>query len=153
MKGFDRKYKLKKSTPMKTKKTKSRDNPARKIILISVIGIALLIAGFTALSAYNTPDKRLHRKLESLAVNYYEKYYYDEILDTNDGSTEVFKKYTESGLPTVRLRQLINHSADQDKIFANLGCDTNTTSVRYYPASPYGRTDYTIKYTINCDEL
>lgn len=125
--------------------------------LVVICALCVVIAFIVDLS-FN-PERDAMKTLDQLADDYYVDYLYPNTLGQHlDDPASVLSKFTESGLPTIRLRQLLysnDATADSASIFSNpyFHCDTNQTSVRYYPVAPFGPRDYTAKFTYSCESL
>ncbi len=133
-----------------------REGALLSIVAVSTISIVISFIGTTAFH----PDRDAEEALERISHEYYIEYLYPRILGSfrNQPAT-VLESYTESGLPTVRLRQILSYNdgaqASSSKYFSNkyYKCDTNQTYVRYYPVEPFGPQDYTAKYNYSCEKL
>ena len=94
-------------------------------------------------------------ELQKLAKNYYVEYLYPRLLgDIGVEPGKMLAEYKEKGVATTYLRQLLHYNHDENiemaPLFQDAGCDTNTTSVRYYPTEPYGPKNYTVEYNFRC---
>ena len=131
---------------------KAKLSTLQKAIIAIIIAVMILVAIAVAISFLFKTENTVKVKIETLATSYYEDNLYEKYL-TPDNSTDGFKKYDQSGLPPVLLRQLI-FTSDLDKAEIEQirdACDENKTSVKYYPESPYTKTSYRIEYTYNCN--
>lgn len=103
-----------------------------------------------------TPSERAEQALHRLANSYYVDYLYPRLLGNLDTEpAKVLAEYRDKGVATTYLRQLLHYNNDENievaPVFQNVGCDTNTTHVRYFPTEPYGPRDYTVEYTFRCE--
>ena len=129
---------------------------AKKIVII-VIAIAMAAVGIVLLVNLVFNNEAItKRKIEGLARDYYENYYYEKVegLAGKDGAPNVMAGYAESGLSRISLRQLLlfdngKNMAMMDEIMAF--CDTDLTNVKIYPEDPYGNKDYHIEYNYSCN--
>ena len=129
-----------------------------KIIIVLVV--ALLagggVVGFCAW--YFQPKLAVEREMETLTRDYYENYYYDEIMN-NGGGVKALEEMVDYGLPSVKLRKLLlfdnQRHAESAAVFdsKHYKCDTNTTWAKIFPYAPYGRTDYRVEYTYGCEKV
>ncbi len=125
--------------------------------LLGVVGIstlAILVA--LAMQLGKTPTERAEDELQKLAKNYYVEYLYPRLLgDIGVEPGKMLAEYKEKGVATTYLRQLLHYNHDENiemaPLFQDAGCDTNTTSVRYYPTEPYGPKNYTVEYNFRCE--
>lgn len=129
---------------------------AKKIVIV-VIAIAMVAVGVVLLVnlVFNN-EAVTKRKIEGLAQDYYEDYYYDKVegLAGKDKAADVMAGYAESGLSRISLRQLLLY--DNGKNMSMLDeisafCDTDLTSVKIYPEEPYSNKDYRIEYNYSCN--
>lgn len=121
---------------------------AGKFVLGVIIFVTILVI-FAGLFAFLTSPSRLSKnELNSLAKNYYENYLY-----ANAENPEALARYTNVGLARVSLRQLLLHDPESNPETKNLEkyCDKNETYVKFFPKSPYNKTDYEIEFTYSCN--
>ncbi len=130
-----------------------------KIYLLVVIAVSSFVVIFTlVMQIWANPWHMTENKMQSLAKEYYEEYYYPQLLSSGNNLTTMLSKYQESGLPLVYLRQMLlyddakNH--DKLKYFQNskINCNTNVTGARFIPFEPYGVKDYRIEYVWSCEK-
>ena len=129
---------------------------AKKIVII-VIAIAMGAVGIVLLVNLVFNNEAItKRKIEGLARDYYESYYYSKVegLAGKDKAAGVMSGYAESGLSRISLRQLLLY--DNGKNMSMLDeisafCDTDLTSVKIYPEEPYGNRNYRIEYNYSCN--
>ena len=122
------------------------------VVCSTLLIILALCTGF-----FKTPQEKAEAELEKIADAYYTEYLYPRLLGNLDNDPKaVLQVYYGVGVPTTYLRQLLHFNDDEyvksTKYFDRLGCDTNTTGVRFYPVEPYGPRDYTTDYVWNCQE-
>ena len=131
---------------------------ARRIVFALIIICLITVLGSLGASWYFAPEKVARREIERIARDYYENYFYDNFfaeLVGEERETE-FKKYTERGFSPTYLRQLLNYDdgkhADSAKYFndPSYTCDTNSTSVTFYPYPPFSEDNYTMKIKMDC---
>ncbi len=131
---------------------------AVKSTIITVIILAILtviLAGLTTF--FYTPERIVKAKIESIAADYYENYFYQDIVSYKTTQAQLEKtmeKYEASGFSSVALRQLLvydsqKHSDATDTIKEY--CDESDTSVQFYPKAPYGQKDYHVEYYYSCE--
>ena len=139
---------------------------AQRNIMYACVGVSLSVV-LATLGVYffgqalYRPDLVAENRFKKIAREYYEDYLYPTIVKENtfgDGSidlTNAFKKYRGNGFPAVKLRNLLLYKADAEKerdYFQNdrYYCDTNTSAVSFRPKEPFGKTDYEMRYSLNC---
>ena len=122
------------------------------IIMISVVAVSIALLSTLLL----TPERRIKGRIESMAKEYYETYFYDyftqEIPAANLES--VLEKYTERGFSEVQLRQILFYNNGKNAAAADeIGkyCDLNGTNVRFIPDKPFGATNYHAEYNYSCN--
>ncbi len=152
--------------PLKTKKSsisskkrnkKARSaNGARVVIVFCIVAAMVAVVVAAGLRFLLTDEKVAMQKLDFLAKTYYEDYYYDNFqrtLQSGSAGKSALERYSKYGFAPVHLRQLLlfndGEYADYRKYFDGK-CDTNTTLIYYYPQAPYGKTDYTTSYELDC---
>ena len=158
----------KNKNPKKSRKKKPRFIPldisahARRTIL-SVIGLAGLVVILAALfSIYATPENTVKRKIESIVADYYENYFYPQIIESNAIGTsdekmpltEVMARYTEPGFMAIPLEQLFIYDHQKYSGAAPViteYCNTTTSTIKIYPDAPFGPTDYHVSYHYSCN--
>ena len=139
----------------RTKRKKVNDADGYRILITIVVVLLMIIVGAeTFAKLYFTTERNVMGKLNFLADTYYREYYYDRFSSTIVGDRNAaFEKYSEYGFAPVYLRQLLSFNsgkyADYRKFFEG-HCDTNTTTVYYYPRAPYGKNDFETKLVHTC---
>ncbi|MBR5027449.1 hypothetical protein IKX64_02600 [Candidatus Saccharibacteria bacterium] len=129
---------------------------SRKTTMIIIMVCAVLVTVATLVVLFLTPEQRIKGRIESLAHEYYEEYYYGKFTGSVPESNleSLMEKYSEHGFSEVPLRQLLfydngKHSDEADEI--GHYCDINATSVRIIPDVPYGKTNYHVEYKYSCN--
>ena len=136
---------------MEKKEIKEKKNTKLYIVSILIVVLVLIVIGL--LIALLGGEKRAERKLNSLAKTFYE-YYYEENEDKNDKDKIIvfLSNYASSGL-TIKLGDLETyldtHKVENYKALKK--CDKDKTKVTFYPVAPYGKKDYKIKTTLDCN--
>lgn len=125
-------------------------------VLLGTVGtcVVMILCAFLV-RTIGTPEEQMQRKLEKLANEYYITYLYPRLLgDLKSEPSSMLAQYSDGGVATTYLRQLLHFNNDQfielAPTFQQFGCDTNNTSVRYFPIEPYGPKDYEIKFDYHC---
>ncbi len=130
---------------------------ARKFSTFAVITcLALVFFNFGAHIVLD-PKRVSTNKIEELARDYYENYYYDSFVGSipEEDFNTAFMTYSEYGFPRVYLRELLlfdngRHADDRAYFDGEYYCNTNHTSVIIMPTPPFGKKDYEIKYEYEC---
>ena len=130
----------------------------RKVAIGVVGGVVLGVVVLVLEMIYWTPERVLERRLEVMARDYYENYFYDRLMETTgEEGAEGLARYRETGLAPVPLRQLL---LSQDGKWKEMkagfnnekySCDETKTTVQFFPVAPYNRGDYTLKTTRYCN--
>ena len=132
---------------------KKHKNPAQKIILVVII-LAVLSVIVSTFYAFTVDNEQITKnKISDLASEYYEHYFYPSMSIDEDRLDEVMSRYTEIGINSTSLRQIIlstnnNRSATAD--FIRKYCDENSTIVKFFPEPPYTNTSYHTEYSYSC---
>ena len=123
------------------------------IIIISMLSVVLLLL----FVSFSTPEYNTKTKVESIAKDYYENFFYPGITKygtTEKALTEIMDRYKESGFSTVYFRQLLLYDNQKHADASNLitaYCDENDSFIKIYPEPPYGQQNYHIDYHYACD--
>ena len=122
------------------------------VIFVSIfaVTIALLV------SLFNTSDRDIKGRIESMAREYYETYYYDHFTSSipAENISSILSKYSERGFAEVKLRQILLYNNGKNAAAADeIGkyCDLNNTSIKFIPDEPFGSTNYHIEYNYSCN--
>ena len=139
---------------------KKRSDPVfgRKFVTWGVIISTVMVGVSVFVAVYFNAEAVAHRKFEQMAREYYEDYYLERFKSSI--SEEVFEQrmaiYEKTGLDAVPLRQLLLYQQEKNakmrKYFEgkDFSCDKNTTTAKFYPIAPYGKTDYTVEFNYTC---
>ena len=129
---------------------------SRKTTIAIIMVCVVLVTIATLVILFSTPERRIKGRIEALAHEYYEDYYYDKFTASVAANKreELLEKYSERGFSEVPLRQLLfynngKHASEADEL--GQYCDINATSVRIIPDSPYGKTNYHVEYKYSCN--
>ena len=143
----------------KPRKKKSSDRwyLIAKRTMMAVILLAMFAVMLGALSLFFIkPENIVKQKVEEIAKDYYENYFYQKILDnapSNKTMGEILKKYVKTGFTEMPLRQLIlfdnQRHVDMEETFEKY-CDLDDTVLHFYPVEPFGVTDYRVEYKYAC---
>ena len=124
------------------------------IAVIILAMLAVILAGLAAF--YYTPERIIKSKIEAIAADYYENYFYQDIVNyktTQNQLEKTMSKYEASGFSRVDLSQLLIYDSQKHADSAETikkYCDENNTSVQFYPEAPYGQKNYHIDYKYSC---
>ena len=128
----------------------------RKVILTVIVLAMMSVILAVLMVVFHNPEAIIKSKIESIAVDYYENYYYEKILDnvpSNKVMSEVMERYAESGFSDVSLRQLMlfdgrRHAEAEAELYRY--CDPDETLVHFYPVEPFGAEDYRVEFKYAC---
>lgn len=132
---------------------------SKRIILVVIVLAMLMVALAVLLKIFSNPERVVKRKIETIAADYYENYFYPQItavseMQNSNKLTEKMKRYETSGFTEVSLRQLLlfdnERYADAATILTTY-CDENKTYVQFFPESPFEKTNYHVKYSYSCN--
>ena len=137
------------------RKSKKKPLSSIQILIISIIAfLFVLIIGYIIFSLLSTTENITKSKFEKLASTYYENYLYEEVSNKNSDPAKALEEYSDVGLSTVYLRQILYYEGQTDTEaveYLSEHCDENNTSVKFYPESPYKKTSYHAEYSYSCD--
>ena len=126
--------------------------------ILSIIVLTGMIVVLTALFAtFSTTENFIKSNISAIATDYYENYFYDNILANNNGEkpiSEILEFYTKPGFSTVTLRQLLLYDDERNAdsaAFLTSHCDENSTTIHIFPDPPYDKTNYHIDYHYSCN--
>lgn len=130
------------------------------LLLGAISTSAICIAVSLITVATFDPVRDAENALTTLADDYYIEFLYPRVLGSHINSpATILAKYTESGLPSVRLSQMLLYNnashASYNSYFDNpyYKCDAGHSYLSFYPVQPYGPHDYTVKYVTSCEKL
>lgn len=146
------------------KETKNTSTTSTKTRMIQIIALAVGLIIIFAVILFLTRglgvslEDKLSNSLTKMGEEFYTDFYYTEISKnkSDDEVSEFLSKFKDVGIK-VNLDNLSRYNEEKNKetieTFKNeKGTKCNTTSTRaiIYPASPYGKNDYTIKVELDC---
>ena len=139
-------------------KRRRREKEAERITIIVVIVIAMLIvAAATAIRLFDTPERNVKSKMDSVVSDYYENYFYEKLAKasaTNKSFDQAMEKYREPGFARIDFNQLFLYDNKKHNDIAPLitkYCDAEKSFVIIYPDPPYGKTDYHTQFYYSCE--
>ena len=132
---------------------------AKRTILVVIIILAIAVIT-TLISALFYDNKKIIKKeIIEMTKDYYEKYFYEQLVNSEqhnqpDTFKETMDKYHTGALNTLTLRDLLTYDDGKfNKYEKHLSeyCDIDTTTVRIFPYEPYSRTTYHAEFTYSCN--
>ena len=128
---------------------------AKKIMLIIVSILMLVIFIATICSFMFSKESQIKHQIAEAASSYYENYFYESIFSTEsvkttDEAYASLEKHHEKGFPAVKLDIILSHNSSYAD-FLNQNCDTGSTTVKFFPDSPYDNKSYHAEYTYSCN--
>lgn len=153
--------------PTKTRKKSNRlrlepkklSAPEYSLLGILATSCACIIATFITAANFD-PARDAMTAMASLADDYYIEFLYPRTLGAQiNDPAPILSKYTEAGLPSVRLSHLLVYNDGSHASYANYfnnkyyKCDTGHSYFNFYPVAPYGPRDYTVEYSPDCEEV
>lgn len=128
----------------------------RAMLGIIVACMVCITVSLCADAAFD-PARDAQNALENLADDYYLEYLYPYVLGNQiENPAPVLSEYQQVGLPIVRLRQLLVYDKTKTGNYIQklsneyVKCDTNMTSIRFFPKEPYGPRDYEVTFQLSC---
>lgn len=122
---------------------------SRNSILTIIIFVTLIVVGFSIFNLIATPEFLVKHRIENIAKDYYENYFYDSVPDH-----EALDLYKDTGLARISLRQLLLYSDKKHATsleFFEKYCDLEKTYIKIFPENPYERINYRVDYTYSCN--
>lgn len=133
----------------------------KKILLIIILLILLVIIGFLIFFFTNdlrlSDEEKIVNDLTSMGEEIYMSYYYPYISSGKnlDEIKEFLQKYETIGLKfnLTELEKFSEDFSNKIKRINNAGktCDKTNTMVIVYPTSPYGKNNYNIQISLDCN--
>ena len=130
---------------------------AGKSIIIITVLVVIVVAVAVVCSFLLQPDRLVTQKTEAIAADYYEKYFYEHMLQSdgyNGDPSAALSKYHAAGLSSNTLEQIIlllGYDSSDDAKYLRGHCDTAETAIRFYPDPPYERNSYHTDIVYSCD--
>lgn len=133
--------------------------PEYSLLGILAASCACIIAAFVAEASFD-PARTAADAMSTLADDYYIEFLYPLTLGSHiNDPAPILSKFTESGLPSVRLSHLLLYNNASHASYASYfnnkyyKCDTSHSYFSFYPVAPYGPRDYTVEYSPSCEEV
>ena len=127
---------------------------AKNTTFTVIILTTLVMILITLFASFINPERIIKHKIESIATDYYESYFYPEIVTNNVKTpSEIFEKYTTTGFTLVSFQQLLLFDGEKhaDSVAAiSEYCELDSSYVKFYPDSPFYKTDYHVEYHYSC---
>ncbi|MBQ3263681.1 hypothetical protein IJH06_01015 [Candidatus Saccharibacteria bacterium] len=126
----------------------------RRVIFVVIILAMLIVILATLLSHFSDPERLVKTRIEDIAADYYENYFYTKIESYTSQPTEkILESYKDKGTQKYSLDYLLLFDGERHSDSAAVltkYCDENDTYVKYFPVEPYGKTDYRAEITYAC---
>lgn len=120
-----------------------------KVIMVATIVLASLLVATNALAAVlYKPDEISKGKLEEMAREYYENYFWAQIKD-HSVMPDYYKGFQVSLGALLVYDEAKN--AELSGYFTRFNCDIRDTYAKITPIEPYGAQDYEIELQYSCD--
>ena len=149
-------YMVKNKRSKTSKYSQAKDAIVVKRLIIGIICATIIAVAVAIACKFLLNEEKLSKdRMESMAREYYEGYLYENLIHgamDQSNIEQAMEKYALRGFAPVYLRQLLVDDGDQGT--ANLlrsHCDINTTSVKFYPESPYDKKSYRMEFQYDCD--
>ena len=128
----------------------------KKFVFIGIGAVLLIILVVAITLNLNSQEKKLTMKINEMASNFYENFYYDQ-LGTDSEREAYLKKYEKIGFK-INLDNLSRYKGGNSeeilKEFVNKKtgkkCDIYQTQATIYPQESYGKNDYKIEVKLEC---
>lgn len=149
-------------TTKNKKKSKTHKNKFSnvQIITLAIIIISIIVVFISLIAAIiMQPERQIHGTIEKLASEYYEDYYYEIIINSEEFKNQpdlnsVLGKYQEKGFSAIPLSELLLYDSQKNQAYANFltkYCDENETTIKFYPDPPFEKTSYHTEYSYSCN--
>ncbi len=141
-----------KKSPKKKATTPGRSLAQNIILTVIVAAIVAVVVTLICSLTFNT-EFEVKQEIEKLSQEYYENYYFANLTSNEEDRTNTLKKFSEDGVPNVKLRQLILNNpevSDQTATWLRRNCNENATYVKFYPEEPYHADSFRTEYFYSC---
>lgn len=133
--------------------------PEYSLLGILAVSCLCIVASFLTVASFD-PARDAEGAMSDLASAYYIEFLYPRTLGSHiNDPAPILSKYTETGLPSVRLSHLLLYNDGAHASYANYfnnkyyKCDTSRSYFSFYPVAPYGPRDYTVEYSPDCEKV
>lgn len=133
--------------------------PEYSLLGIIAMSCLCIVASFIAAASFD-PARDAESAMSTLAADYYIEFLYPRTLGSRiNEPAAVLSKYTETGLPSVRLSQLLLYNDGSHAAYSHYfdnkyyKCDVGQSYFSFYPVAPFGPRDYTVKYSTDCEKV
>lgn len=119
----------------------------RKTILAVIVLAMMAVVLAVLMSFFNKPEQVVKSKIEEIAKDYYENYFYEKL------SVDGLDRYVKTGFTAVPLRRLLifdNRRHAEAEAVLYTYCDPDATTIKFYPEEPFGVKDYRAEYKYTC---
>ena len=128
---------------------------AKKFMLVIVLILMSIVLITTICSFIFSKENQIKHQITEAASSYYENYFYESIFSaesvkTTDEAYASLEKHHEKGFSAVKLDIILSHGSPYAD-FLNQNCDTNSTTVKFFPDPPYDNKSYHAEYTYSCN--
>ena len=135
---------------MKRKKVGKAIATLLLIVLIPFMGYLLYTYFYGG-----TKEDKIEKKLLKMAKTFYEEYYYDALVEqkgSEDNAIVYLSGFADTGLKISFDNLKVFYDKNSSMNYTDLmECDENRTRAIFYPKSPYGKKDYTVKTELACN--
>lgn len=139
----------------KSRKFKKPRSWVQKTIIVVIIGAIVSVLIALLCSFLFSPERTVRGTIEEITANYYENFIYKTTAEmSKDGAAASLSAHSQYGLSTVTIRQILLHDKKKytgETLLIEQYCDTDRTTVKYYPVEPYGQTDYRADINYSCN--
>lgn len=119
------------------------------IVIILLVVIIVLISNVIGKNNKEEQMETLDQTLTKLGKQFYEEQYYVNLEDK-----EKLAAFKDTGLniSITNLDVIVPMDSKTKETLKNRECDLDNTKIMFYPTSPYGLNDYTIKVELACEK-
>ena len=128
---------------------------AKKFMLIIVIILIAVVIIATICSFIFSNENEVKYQISKASSSYYEDYFYQSIfhaesVKSDDEGYTSLEKHHEKGFSAVKLSTILSYDSNYAN-FLNQNCDTDRTTVKFFPDPPYDNKSYHVEYTYSCN--
>ena len=126
----------------------------KNIFIIVLVVIAVLVGLYFLIFKMDSKKYKYTKELKKIASEYYEDYYdrFEKFNYTSDQIEKELSKYKENGRKdTLDTLSRIDVTKTDEILSKFEGCNIHNTNAIVYPYEPYGKKDYKVVITLDCE--
>ena len=126
----------------------------KNIFIIVLVVVIILLCLYFLIFKMDSKKYKYTKELKKIASEYYEDYYdrFEKFNYTSDQIEKELSKYKENGRKdTLDTLSRIDVTKTDEILSKFEGCNIHNTNAIVYPYEPYGKKDYKVVITLDCE--